>query len=263
MVVEVVGGLLARSLALLADAGHMATDAGALGLSLFAAWLARRVPSRESTYGYYRVEILAALANGGVLVAASAAIVLEAIRRLGSPPQVRPDILLGVASLGLMANVIAAVVLHRARGESLNLQGAYLHVLSDLAGSVGAITAGAVILATGWMAVDPIISIALALLLLYGAARLVWRSINVLLEAAPPHVSLPDLEAAIAAVPSVRGVHDLHVWTVSSGIVAMSGHATVPDPSRHQEVLEEITRRVRTFGIQHVTVQLERASICE
>jgi cobalt-zinc-cadmium efflux system protein len=263
MVVEVVGGLLSGSLALLADAGHMLTDVGALSLSLFAAWIARRPPSGGRTYGYYRVEILAALANGALLVAVTSAIVLEAIQRLRTPHSLRPDLLLAVASLGLVANLVALALLYRAKGESLNLRGAYLHVLSDVAGSVGAIAAGAVILVTGWIAADPIISIGLALLLLVGAARLVWQSVEVLLEAAPRHVSVPDLEAAIAAVPSVRGVHDLHVWTVSSGIVAMSGHATVPDPAAHQAALEEITRRVRGFGIQHVTVQLEKASLCD
>lgn len=262
MVVEVAGGLLAGSLALLADAGHMLTDAGAISLSLFACWMAARPADQRKTYGYYRVEILAALINGAVLIAVTAGIVIEAVRRLAAPPDVRPGLLIGVASMGLAANLVAAFLLHRARGESLNIRGAYLHVLSDLLGSLGALAAGGVIMATGWMAADPLISIALALLLLVGAVRLVWQSVDVLLEAAPGNVSLPDLEAAIAGVPDVRGVHDLHVWTVSSGIVAMSGHAMVPDAARHQAVLEEITRRVKGFGIQHVTVQLERDRVC-
>jgi cobalt-zinc-cadmium efflux system protein len=260
--IEAVGGFVARSLALLADAAHMLTDAAALGLSLFAAWIATRPAGAGKTYGYYRYEILAALANGGLLLAVTGGIVLEAVERLQHPAAVRADVLLGVAGLGLVANVVALTVLHRARGESLNVRGAYLHVLSDLAGSVGAILAGAVIWATGWNVADPLISIVLAALLLVGAWRLVRSSVDVLLEAAPRHVDLPRLEQAIAAVPEVRGVHDLHVWTVSSGIVAMSGHATVPDPARHQEVLEEIVRRVRGFGIQHVTVQLEQSPDC-
>ena len=263
MAVEVVGGLLARSLALLADAAHMLTDAGALALSLFAAWIAARPAAAGKTYGYYRVEILAALANGALLLAVTAGIVLEALQRVRHPAQVRPGILLGVATLGLLANIVVAVILHRAKGESLNIRGAYLHVLSDLLGSVAAITAGAIILATGWVLADPLISLGLSLLLIAGAWRLVRQSVDVLLEAAPRSVSLPDLEAAITAVPNVHGVHDLHVWTVSSGIVAMSAHATVPDPASHQEALEEITRRVRRFGIQHVTVQLEKSGICE
>ncbi len=260
--IEAVGGFVSGSLALLADAGHMLTDAGALGLSLFAAWIARRPATQGKTFGYYRVEILAALVNGAVLLAVTGWIVFEAIRRLRTPEAIRPGILMAVASAGLVANIAAVFLLHRGRGESLNAHGAYLHVLSDLVGSVGAILAGGVILTTGWLRADPIISIGLSLLLLASAGRLVWRSVDVLLEAAPAHVSMADLEAAIAAVPSVRGVHDLHVWTVTSGIVAMSGHATVPDAARHQAVLEEITRRVKDFGIQHVTVQLEREEIC-
>jgi cobalt-zinc-cadmium efflux system protein len=171
---------------------------------------------------------------------------------------VRPDVMVGIASLGLAANLVSAFLLHRSRGESLNVRGAYLHVLSDMLGSIAAVGAGVVILLTGWMPADPIISLGLSLLLLVSAVRLVWRAVAVLLEAAPAHVSVRDLEAAIAAVPSVGGVHDLHVWTVSDGMVAMSAHATVPDAGRHQEVLEEIIRRARGFGIQHVTVQLER-----
>lgn len=261
--VEAVGGFFAGSLALLADAGHMLTDAGALGLSLFAGWIAGRPARAGKTYGYYRVEILAALVNGAILLGVTGWIVVEAISRLRHPAPVKAGVLLAVASLGLVANVVAVVLLHRGKGENLNARGAYLHVLSDVVGALGAITAGAVILATGWLPADPLISIGLSLLLLVSAGRLMWQSVDVLLEAAPAHVSMPELEAAIAAVPNVRGVHDLHVWTVSSGIVAMSGHAMVPDPSRHQAVLEEITRRVKDFGIQHVTVQLERDSVCE
>jgi cobalt-zinc-cadmium efflux system protein len=262
MLVEVAGGLMAGSLALLADAGHMLTDASAIALSLFACWIAGRPADQRRTYGYYRVEILAALINGSVLIAVTGGIVIEAVQRLAAPTPVKPALLVGVASLGLAANLVAAFLLHRSRGDSLNVRGAYLHVLSDLVGSVAAILAGGVIMLTGWMAADPVISIALAALLLVGAVRLVRQSVDVLLEAAPRHVSIPDLEAAIAGVPDVSGVHDLHVWTVSSGIVAMSGHAMVPDASRHQAVLEEITRRVKGFGIQHVTVQLEKERVC-
>lgn len=260
--VEFIGGLLARSLALLADAAHMLADTGALGLALAAAWIARRPPTRERTYGWLRAEVLAALANGALLLAITGAIAWEAVQRLSTPATVRADLLTGVAAAGLAANLAAATLLHRAQGESLNVRGAYLHVLSDMAGSVGALVAGGVIWLTGWNAADPLISLAIAGLLLVGAWRLVSQSVDVLLESSPRHVDVRRLEAAIAAVPTVRGVHDLHVWTVSSGIVAMSGHACVPDPSRHQETLERITEVVRQFGIQHVTVQLEKEDIC-
>jgi cobalt-zinc-cadmium efflux system protein len=262
MLVEVGGGLIARSLALLADAAHMATDAAAIGLSLFAAWVAAHPADDKRTYGWYRVEILAALVNGALLLVVTAGIVREAFARLSSPVEIRAGIMLGVATLGLAANLAAAFMLHRAKGESLNVRGAYLHVLSDLGGSLAAILAGAIVLLTGWVAADAIVSLALAGLLVFGALRLMKQSVDVLLEAAPRHVSIPALEASIVGVPGVNGVHDLHVWTVASGMVAMSAHATVGDPARHQEVLEEITRRARGAGIQHVTVQLEKSAAC-
>ena len=258
-VAEVGGGLLSRSLALLADAGHMVTDAGALGLSLFALWIARRPPTEEKSFGYYRLEILAALFNGALLIGVTGWIVAAALGRLHQPVQIRSGLMLAVAVLGLAANLVAVVMLHRARDENLNTRAAYLHILGDTLGSVGTIVAAGVILLTGWRPADPLISIVIAALILVSAVRLVSESVDVLLEAAPPHVSLPDLRGAMAAVAGVASVHDVHVWTVSNGMVAMSAHATVPDPGRHQAALEEICRRVRTFGIQHVTIQMERA----
>jgi len=256
--VEVVGGFLSGALVLLADAAHMLTDAAAVGLSLFAVWIARRPATPQKTYGYYRLEILAALVNGAALIAVTLWIVLEAVRRLGHPEPIRSGLLLGVAVGGLVVNLAAVAILHRAKGESLNVRGAYLHVLSDVLGSVAAIAAGAIVALTGWLPADPILSIALSLLILVSAVRLTREAADVLLEATPSHVPVGALAAAMAAVPGVAGVHDLHVWTVSSGMVAMSGHATVPEAADHQRVLEEISRRVREFGVQHVTVQVER-----
>jgi cobalt-zinc-cadmium efflux system protein len=257
---EVVGGLISHSLALLADAGHMVTDTGALGLSLFVLWIARRPPTAEKSFGYYRLEILAALFNGALLVVVTVGIVVAAVRRLAQPPAIRSGVMLAVALLGLAANVVAVVMLHRASDENLNTRSAYLHILGDTLGSLGTIVAAVVILVTGWVLADPAISIAIAVLILVSAVRLVSESVDVLLEAAPRHVALDDLHAAIGTVAGVADVHDLHVWTVSSGIVAMSAHATVADPARHQGALEEICRKVRTFGIQHVTIQMERAT---
>jgi len=254
---EVAGGLLSRSLALLADAAHMVTDVGALGLSLFVLWMARRPATAAKSFGYWRLEILAALGNGALLVVVTVWIVIEAVRRLGAPPAIRSGLMLGVALAGLAANLAAVALLHRARDENLNTRGAYLHVLGDALGSLGTIAAAAVILATGWLLADPLIAFGIAALILFSAVRLVRESADVLLEGTPKSVSLPDLHAAIGAVPGVADVHDLHVWTVSNGIVAMSAHATVADPARHQGALEEICRRVRTFGIQHVTIQME------
>jgi cobalt-zinc-cadmium efflux system protein len=257
---EVVGGLASGSLALLADAGHMVTDAGALGLSLFALWVSRRPASARKSFGYYRLEILAALFNGALLIGVTAWIVVEALTRLARPPAIRSGLMLGVAVLGLAANLVAVVMLHRARSENLNTRAAYLHILGDTLGSAGTIVAAVIILATGWRLADPLISFVIAALILVSAVRLVADAVDILLEATPQHVSLPDLAGAIRAVAGVSDVHDLHVWTVSNGIVAMSAHATVPDPGRHQAALEEICQRVRTFGIQHVTIQMERTT---
>ena len=259
-VAEVGGGLLSHSLALLADAWHMVTDTGALALSLFALWIARRPAAAEKTFGYYRLEILAALFNGALLIVVTVWIVVAALARLRQPPEIRSGLMLAVAVLGLAANVVAVVMLHRARDENLNAKAAYLHILGDTLGSVGTIVAAGVILATGWRPADPIISMVIAALILVSAVRLLGESVDVLLEAAPRHVSLPRLKGAIGAVAGVADVHDIHVWTVSNGVVAMSAHAAVPDPGRHQAALEEICRTVRAFGIQHVTIQMERAT---
>ncbi len=262
MVVEIVGGLLANSLALLADAGHMFTDAGALSLALFAAWFARRPAPPEKTYGFLRAEILAALVNGGVLLVLAFLIVRDAVGRFADPPEVEPRIMMGIAAVGLAVNVFGAVMLHRGHEESLNVRGAYFHVLGDLLGSVGALTAGAIILATNWYLADPIISIGIALLILIGAWRLLRESTDVLLEATPHHISLDEVDRQITTVPGVDGVHDLHVWTLTSGVVAMSCHAIVCDPEENQQVLETVQQRLSDLGIQHVTLQIERSDTC-
>ncbi len=263
MAVEVVGGLLANSLALLADAAHMLTDVAAVALALFVAWIAGRPATPEKTYGYLRLEILAALVNGTALFVIAGLIVWEAIERLGRPPDVEPWILFGVASAGLVANLISMRILHRGHAHSLNIRGAYLHVVSDLLGSVGAIVAGAVILVTGWTLADPLISVVIALLILSSAWRLVRESVDVLLEGTPPHISMRDVEAQIAGIPGVSDVHDLHVWTVTSGVVAMSGHAVVPDPGVGQQVLEAVQSRMEGLGIHHITVQIEQDPMCD
>jgi cobalt-zinc-cadmium efflux system protein len=260
--VEAVGGLVAGSLALLADAAHMLMDAASLGLALFAAWMMRRPASGSRTYGWYRVEILAALVNGALLLAVTAGIMVEAFRRLMSPEVIRTGVMLAVASAGLVANLAATAILHRSRGENLNVRGAYLHVLSDVAGSAAAIIAALVIKATGWTPADPLLSAVLSLLLLASALRLLSQAVDVLLEAAPKHVDMRALEAAVAAVPGVERVHDVHVWTVASGFVAMSGHAVVPDVARRDTALAEIAATLQTFGITHVTVQLESSGDC-
>ncbi len=263
LVAEVIGGVLANSLALLADAGHMLTDVAAVGLAIFVAWIAQRPATPEKTYGYLRLEILAALLNGSVLFVIAGSIVWEAVRRLSAPPNVEPRILFAVAAAGLVANLIAMRILHSGHTHSLNVRGAYLHVVSDLLGSIGALVAGAVIFLTGWTMADPIISIGVALLILASAWRLVRESAEVLLEATPRHISLGDVEQQLRTIPHVRGVHDLHVWTLTSGVVAMSGHVMVDNPVENQQVLEEAQRRLAGMNIHHVTVQIERDATCE
>jgi cobalt-zinc-cadmium efflux system protein len=257
MVAELIGGLLSNSLALLADAGHMLTDVAALGLSVFAIRLARRPPSARRTYGYVRLEILAALVNGATLLVIAGLIIFEAWQRLRAPLTIDAPIMLSVASAGLGVNVAGAVLLHRHAHENLNVRGAYLHVLGDLLGSVGAIAAGIVVLTTGWTPVDPIASMAIALLILFGAWKLVREATDVLLESVPAHVDLAAIVADLAGIEGLDEVHDVHVWTLTSGFVALSAHGVIDDPGVHTRVLDEVRTRMQAHGVEHVTFQIE------
>jgi cobalt-zinc-cadmium efflux system protein len=263
MLVELIGGWLAGSLALLADAAHMLADVAALGLALVAAWIAQRPATPERSFGFLRLEILAALINGAVLFAIAIGIGIEAWHRLGAPHLVNGPLLLGVAAASFVANLGAAVVLHRGHQHSLNQKGAYLHVLGDLLGSLGALVAGVLVLAFGWVLADPLISVLIGTLVLVSAWRLVKESTDVLLEATPRHIALADVHDRIASVPGVESVHDLHLWTVTSGVVAMSGHLVVKNPTDNQPILEAVQDRMKALGIQHVTVQVEREPICD
>lgn len=262
LVVEAAAGWVANSLALLADAGHMLGDVAALGLALFVAWAARRPATAAWTYGYLRLEILAALVNGAALLVLAGGIVWEAVQRFQQPPLVEPRILFGVGAAGLLVNIIALRLLHHGHQHSLNLHGAYLHVLGDLLGSLGAMAAGAVILVTGWTLADPLISVGIALLIVWSGTKLARDSVEVLLEATPRHISLSEVERRITGITGVRDVHDLHVWTLTSGVVAMSGHAVVADPGANQRVLETVQGRMAELGIRHVTMQLEKDDTC-
>ena len=257
MVAEIVGGVVSNSLALLADAGHMFTDVGALALSVFAMTWAQRPPSPTKTYGYVRVEILAALVNGASLLLIAGLIMWEAWERLRSPSDVDGPVMLAVAGMGLLVNVVAAVVLHRHAHENLNVRGAYLHVLGDLLGSLGAITAGVIILSTGWNEADPVISVFIAVLLLWSAWRLVREATDILLEAAPSHIDVDAVRRELETLGDLHDVHDLHIWTLTSGFIAMSGHGVVDDAGKIIDVLEEIRERAGHRGIRHVTFQLE------
>lgn len=259
MVAEVVGGLLTNSLALLADAGHMLSDAGALALSLFAIWVARRPPTPTHTYGFYRTEILAALVNGATLVAISLYIFAEAFRRLGDPPEVEGGWMMVVAAGGLMVNLLGLWMLSAGREGNLNVRGAWLHVLTDTLGSVGTLAAGVLILTFGWRWADPAASVAIGLLVLYSSWALLRETVAVLMEGAPGDIDVDEVRNALNGVEGVASAHDLHVWTITSGMVALSAHVVAADDRRPAgELLDRLRRMlVDRFGIDHVTIQIE------
>ena len=259
-IVELAGGLLSNSLALIGDAGHMFTDTLALGLSLFALNLAKRPASQTKTYGYYRAEILAALTNGTILVLVSGYIFYEAYHRFVEPPEVRGGLMLIVAVIGLLANVVGISILRSAGRRNLNVKGAFLHMWSDTLSSLGVIAAGSIILLTGRTIADPIISIIIGLLILRGAGGLVWESINILLEAVPKHLDMSRINDAVRKIKGVRDIHDVHLWAITSGMYAMSCHLLIEDQmvSNCNQIVEEVNKTLsQEFGISHSTVQLE------
>ena len=258
MVVEAMGAVWADSLALAADAAHMLTDVGGLGLALFAVWIASRPPTPAKTYGYYRVEILAALVNSVVLLVLAGGILLGAYHRLRAPREVQGGLMLGVAALGLGVNLVAARLLRPAAGSSLNVRAAYLEVLSDAISSLGVLAAGLVVVTTGWYLVDPLMSAGIAIFIVPRTWRLLTQAVNVLLEGTPAHLSLEEVQAAIVQVPGVRRVHDLHVWALTSGHEAMSAHVVVTDLRDSERLLQALHAVVHTrFGIDHTTIQLD------
>jgi cobalt-zinc-cadmium efflux system protein len=260
-VAELVGGWWTNSLALMSDAAHMFTDVAALALTLFALWIGSRPASESKTFGYYRAEILAALVNGVLLVVIVLFIVAEAWRRLQDPPAVAGGGMLGLALLGLGLNVFVALRLREHRTHSLNLRGAYLHVLSDLLGSVGAVAAGAVIVLTGWNMADPVASALIAVLILFGSWALVREAVDVLMEAVPAHIDVEVLRRRLERVPGTHEVHDLHVWSLTTGRYALSAHAVVTGAEGDDAILAAMAELcAREFHIDHVTIQIEHES---
>jgi cobalt-zinc-cadmium efflux system protein len=260
---EVIGGFLANSLALLADAGHMLSDAGALALALVAIRVAERPATARHTYGYHRAEILAALANGATLVAIAIVIFVEAYERMRNPPEVAGGLMMGVAVGGLLINGAGLWILHSGRDESLNVRGAWLHVLTDALGSVQAIVAGALILAFGWNWIDPVASVLIGLLVIYSAWSILGQSVAVLMERAPGHLDVDSVRAALLELPHVSNVHDLHVWTITSGFVALSVHVTCRDPAERDTALHAARQVLADrFNIRHTTIQVDRDPEC-
>lgn len=259
MIVEFAGGLISGSLSLLADAGHMLADVGGIGLSLMAIWISRRPATVAKSYGYYRTEILAALLNGAILFAISGYILYEAIVRLQSPPEINSGLMMAIAAGGAVINLAGVFLLRSGASESLNIEAAFLEVISDLIGSFGVIVAGAIILFTGWWYADPIFSVLIALLIVPRTYRLVRRSVHVLLEGTPEGIDIRDLEQAICTVPCVIAVHDLHVWLISSGIPALSVHVDVEPEADDCSILDIVHDLLQErFGIHHATIQVER-----
>lgn len=255
---ELIAGFLTNSLALLSDAGHMLSDVAALGLSLFAFRMARRPATHHSTYGFHRVEILAALFNGLALWLIVGVILAAAFSRLRDPPAVESIGMMIVAALGLLVNIAAGAILHRGRHGNLNLRGAFLHVASDALGSVGAIVAGIVMASTGWYLADPLISVFIGLLILYSSWSLVKESLIVLMQAVPRGIRLDEVRRTIESVAGVSKVHDLHVWAVTSDIYTLSAHAVVENGEDFHRVLNGIEETLRErFRIEHTTIQLE------
>lgn len=255
---EAVGGILTGSLALLSDAGHMLTDLASLALALVALKVAERPPTPEKSFGYHRFEILAALLNGLTLWAVVAFLVWEALQRLGQPRAIEVEGMMGVAALGLVANVAAAFLLGRSAAGGLNLRGAFLHVLGDLLGSVGTLAAGGLIMLTGWLAADPVASLFICGLILLSSWKLIREAVNVLMEGTPAGFDVAELQRVLMAEPGVRGIHDLHVWTVTSGFHALSAHVEVERDRDRERILRHLNFILRErFGLEHTTLQIE------
>ncbi|HEX4131015.1 MAG TPA: cation diffusion facilitator family transporter [Pirellulales bacterium] len=258
MVAEVIGGLASDSLALMADAGHMFADVGSLALSLAALWIAERPPTPQRTFGYYRAEILAALANGALLVAVSIFILVEAVERFEQPHAIRGGLMLVVASGGLAVNLVALFILHGGSEQSLNMRGAWLHVLADALGSAGAMLAGVLIWAFSWYWVDAAISIVIGVLIVASAWGLVQESVSILMEGAPAGIDVDEVRDAIKALPGVISVHDLHIWTITSGVHALAAHVVADRAPPYRELLDSLRRTLHDrFGFDHLTVQIE------
>jgi cobalt-zinc-cadmium efflux system protein len=263
MFAEAAGGWWTGSLALLADAGHMLADVAALTLALLAAWFGSRPATPHKTFGYYRLEILAAFGNGLVLVLVSLRILYEAYGRWSAPPLIEHSgVMVAVAAGGLLINLACAWLLHGDHERDLNVRGAWLHVMGDALGSVGAIAAGALVAAYGWYEADPLFSALIALLIVWSSWNLIREATNVLLEGTPAHINLAAVEDAILETGGVEAVHDLHVWTITSGRDALSAHVVHAHAVSPPELLRQLRSRLHEqFGVDHLTIQMETGDL--
>lgn len=264
MVLEFVGGLVTNSLALLSDAGHMLSDTSSLVLSLVATWVAAKPPNPRKSYGFYRFEILAALFNGATLFIIAGYIIWEAYGRFFKPPTVSSGIMLGVAALGLLANIISAFNLKRVSDteDNINVKSAYLHIIGDALGSVGAITAGALMLTFSWYVADPIISVLVSLLILKSAWGILNEAIHILMEGTPRTVDLGEIRASLLTIDGVRDVHDLHIWTITSGLDSLTCHLLVEEDSDQQAITQKaLDICEERYIIKHATIQVETSQL--
>ncbi len=262
LIVEVVGGLMVNSLALLADAGHMLTDVGALALAIFVAHLAQRPATPNRTFGLLRAEVLGAFLNGATLVLIVGFILYEAWERLGNTQAIDGPVMILIAVFGLAANIASAVILARGHEENVNLRGAFLHMVADALGSVGAIIAGLVIMTTGWVPIDAIASVVIGLLILWSSWGFLKQTMNILLEATPEHIDYMEVKESLEAMDHISAVHDLHIWTITSGMPVLSAHIRLAscctDTDHWQKCLSDANRLIREkFGIEHTTLQIE------
>lgn len=264
MVVEFVVGFAVNSLALISDAAHMGTDVIGLGMALAAITLANRPTTAQRTYGFYRLEVLAALANGILLFGVAGYVIYEAIQRFDDPPEVPGFPLLLTATIGLIINLISFRLLAAGSKESLNLKGAYLEVMGDLLGSVGVIVAAIVLITTGWQYADPIIGVGIGLFILPRTWKLTRQALRILLEAAPPDIDIDEVRAAVLEIDGVQAIHDLHIWTITSGMDSASGHIVVDDDADYKEVLKNVlTLLEEKYHVEHATIQCEPESFEE
>jgi cobalt-zinc-cadmium efflux system protein len=262
MVAEVLGGVAANSLALLADAGHMFSDAAALGLSLVAVVLAQRPATAQRTYGYHRAEILAALLNGAALLILAVLVGREAWERISAPPDVHGGLMLAVASGGFAINLANLMILSGGRKQNLNVRGAWLHVMADTLGSIGAISAATVIYFLGWRWADPLASLIIAALVLYSAWELIRETLDVLMEGVPRGISIGEVTAALKGLPGVLDAHDLHVWSLTSGKNIATAHLVIADNADHQGIVDAANRVLAArFSIEHATIQVEHDAL--
>jgi cobalt-zinc-cadmium efflux system protein len=262
LLVEIIGGILTHSLALLADAGHMLTDVGALGLAIFVAHLAKRKATPDRTFGLLRAEVLGAFINGGTLVLIVGLIFWEAWKRLGHIQEIDGPYMLLIAALGLLANIVSALILAKGREENVNVRGAFLHMIADALGSVGAIAAGLIIWTTGWYPVDTIASVVIGLLILWSSWGFLKQTLNILLEATPENIDYTEVKRSLEELEHIDTVHDLHIWTITSGMPVLSAHialATCCSGTNHwQNCLGDAQKLLKDrFGIEHTTLQLE------